>query len=40
MASFNRIGEPDDIARMVLLLASDESSWVTCQNSGVNGGFA
>jgi 3-oxoacyl-[acyl-carrier protein] reductase len=40
MAAFNRIGEPNDIARMVLLLASDESSWVTGQNIGANGGFA
>lgn len=40
MAAFNRIGEPEDIARIVLLLASDDSSWVTGQNIGANGGFA
>jgi 3-oxoacyl-[acyl-carrier protein] reductase len=40
MAAFNRIGEPFDIAQVVLLLASDESNWITGQNIGANGGFA
>ena len=40
MAALGRIGEPDDIARVVLFLAGDESGWVTAQNLGVNGGFA
>ncbi|MGA8863172.1 MAG: SDR family oxidoreductase [Gallionella sp.] len=40
MAALGRIGEPDDIARVVLFLASDEAAWVTGQNLGVNGGFA
>jgi 3-oxoacyl-[acyl-carrier protein] reductase len=40
MAALGRIGEPDDIARVVLFLAGDESAWVTAQNLGVNGGFA
>ncbi|MGI4871108.1 MAG: SDR family oxidoreductase [Janthinobacterium lividum] len=40
LAAFNRIGEPEDIAHVVLLLASDESSWITAQNIGANGGFA
>lgn len=34
-----RPGRPDDIANMVLFLASDASSWVTGQTYGVNGGF-
>ena len=40
LAAFGRLGEPEDIARVVLLLASDDSSWVTGQNIGANGGFA
>jgi 3-oxoacyl-[acyl-carrier protein] reductase len=40
MAALGRIGEPDDIARVVLFLVSDEAAWVTAQNLGVNGGFA
>lgn len=40
MAALGRIGEPEDIARVVLFLASDEAAWVTAQNLGVNGGFA
>ncbi|XPF94916.1 SDR family oxidoreductase [Colwellia sp. RE-S-Sl-9] len=40
MAALGRIGEPIDIARIVLFLVSDEASWVTGQNIGANGGFA
>ncbi len=40
MAALRRIGEPDEVARVVLFLVSDEASWVTGQNIGVNGGFA
>lgn len=40
MAALGRIGEPDDIARVVLFLVSDEAAWITAQNIGVNGGFA
>jgi 3-oxoacyl-[acyl-carrier protein] reductase len=40
MAALGRIGEPEDIARIVLFLVSDEAAWVTAQNLGVNGGFA
>lgn len=35
-----RIGEPDDIAAMVVFLLSDKASWVTGQVISVNGGFA
>ncbi len=35
-----RIGTPDDIAPMVVFLASDEASWITGQVISVNGGFA
>ncbi|MGA7143563.1 MAG: SDR family oxidoreductase [Desulfobacterales bacterium] len=40
MAELGRIGEPDDIARVILFLVSEEAGWVTGQNLGVNGGFA
>ncbi|GAB3263454.1 SDR family oxidoreductase [Larkinella harenae] len=35
-----RIGSPDDIARMVAFLLSDESSWMTGQILGVDGGMS
>ncbi len=34
-----RLGEPSDIANMVLFLASDASGWITGQTYPVNGGF-
>lgn len=40
MAALGRIGEPIDIARIVLFLVSEEAAWVTGQNIGANGGFA
>jgi 3-oxoacyl-[acyl-carrier protein] reductase len=40
MSAFGRIAEPEDIARVVVFLASDEASWITGQNIGANGGFA
>lgn len=35
---FKRIGEPDDIADVVLFLASKEARWITGQEIGVGGG--
>lgn len=35
-----RMGEPDDIAKVAVFLASDDSSFVTGQNLAVNGGSA
>lgn len=40
LSAFNRIGEPEDIAGLVLFLASDEAKWINAQNIGVNGGMA
>ena len=33
-----RLGQPDDIAKTVLFLASDDASWITGQVIEVNGG--
>ena len=35
-----RLGQPADVANMVLFLASDAASWVTGQTYPVNGGFS
>lgn len=37
---FNRLGEPDDIARVVAFLAGPEAGWITAQSIGANGGTA
>jgi NAD(P)-dependent dehydrogenase (short-subunit alcohol dehydrogenase family) len=35
-----RLGEPEDIANLVVFLASDRASWITGQAVSVNGGYA
>lgn len=40
LSAFNRIGETEDIARVVAFLASDDAKWVSAQNIGVNGAMA
>jgi len=35
----NRLGQPDEIARLVLWLASEENTFVTGQNIAIDGGF-
>lgn len=40
LSAFNRIGEPEDIARVVVFLAGDDAKWISAQNIGVNGGMA
>jgi len=40
LSAFDRLGEPEDIARVVLFLASDEAKWISAQNIGINGGMA
>lgn len=35
-----RLGEPSDIARAVVFLLSDDSSWITGQTIGVDGGLS
>ena len=36
---FRRLGEPADIARVVVMLASDEAGWVPGQTLDASGGF-
>lgn len=38
--AFNRLGEPDDIARIVVFLAGDDAKWMSGQTIGVNGAMA
>ena len=40
LSAYNRIGEPEDIAKIVEFLAGDDAKWITAQNIGVNGGMA
>lgn len=40
MSALGRIGEPEDIARVVVFLCTDAAAWITGQIIGVNGGFA
>lgn len=40
LSAFNRIGEPDDIAKVVVFLASDDAKWISAQNIGANGAMA
>ncbi|MEM7381633.1 MAG: SDR family oxidoreductase [Bacteroidota bacterium] len=34
-----RLGEPDDVARLALFLASDEASWITASAFNIDGGI-
>ncbi|UOB17958.1 SDR family oxidoreductase [Abyssalbus ytuae] len=38
--AFKRLGTPDDIAKIVVFLASDEAKWISAQNIGANGAMA
>lgn len=40
MYPFRGPGKPDDIAKMAVVLASDDSSWVTGACISVDGGYA
>jgi NAD(P)-dependent dehydrogenase (short-subunit alcohol dehydrogenase family) len=37
--AIRRAGKPDEIAKMVLYLASDEAAWVTGQTFTIDGGM-
>ncbi|MGE8513782.1 MAG: SDR family oxidoreductase [Chryseobacterium culicis] len=38
--AFNRLGEPADIARIVVFLAGDDAKWISGQTIGANGAMA
>lgn len=38
--AFNRLGEPEDIAKVVAFLAGDDSKWISGQIIGLNGAMA
>ncbi|MEN0053812.1 MAG: SDR family oxidoreductase [Mucilaginibacter sp.] len=40
MNAFNRLGEPEDIAKVVAFLASDDAKWISGQIIGLNGAMA
>lgn len=40
MAALGRIGEPEDISRVVLFLLSEDAGWISGQSIAANGGFA
>lgn len=40
MSFLGRVGEPEDIARLVLFLVGDDAGWVTGQNISASGGAA
>jgi 3-oxoacyl-[acyl-carrier protein] reductase len=40
LSAFNRIGEPEDTAKVVAFLAGDDAKWISGQNIGANGGMA
>jgi 3-oxoacyl-[acyl-carrier protein] reductase len=39
-SAFNRIGSPEEIAKVVVFLASDDAKWISAQNIGANGAMA
>ncbi|MET0634480.1 MAG: SDR family oxidoreductase [Chitinophagaceae bacterium] len=40
LSAFNRLGEPEDIAKVVVFLASDDAKWISAQNIGINGAMS
>lgn len=40
LSAFDRIGEPEDIAKTVAFLAGDDAKWISAQNIGLNGAMA
>ena len=38
--AFNSLGEPEDIAKVVAFLASDDAKWISRQTIGLNGAMA
>jgi 3-oxoacyl-[acyl-carrier protein] reductase len=40
LSAFNRLGEPEDIAKVIVFLASDAAKWISAQNIGINGAMS
>jgi len=40
VAPLERLGQPDDIAKVVFFLASPDGGWINSQVVRANGGFA
>jgi 3-oxoacyl-[acyl-carrier protein] reductase len=40
LSAFNRLGEVDDIAKVIVFLASDDAKWISAQNIGINGAMS
>ncbi len=40
MYAIKRLGEPEDIANMIVFLCSDRCSWITGQTISINGGYS
>ncbi|MNX45981.1 3-oxoacyl-[acyl-carrier-protein] reductase FabG [compost metagenome] len=40
LSAFNRLGEPEDIAKVIVFLASDDAKWISAQNIGINGAMS
>ena len=38
--AFNRLGEPEDIAKVVVFMAGDDAKWISGQTIGLNGAMA
>lgn len=38
--AFNRLGQPSDIAKVVVFLAGDDAKWISAQTIGLNGAMA
>jgi 3-oxoacyl-[acyl-carrier protein] reductase len=38
--AFNRLGEVDDIAKVIVFLAGDDAKWISGQTIGINGAMA
>ncbi|AZI26399.1 SDR family oxidoreductase [Pedobacter sp. G11] len=40
LSAFNKIGEPIDIAKVVVFLVGEDAKWISAQNIGINGGMS
>ncbi|MNF75212.1 3-oxoacyl-[acyl-carrier-protein] reductase FabG [compost metagenome] len=40
LSASNRLGEPEDSAKVIVFLASDDAKWISAQNIGINGAMS